>query len=69
MTNLLDVKMRHKDDGTPVLNRAEIERHTCDYLVQYGRDTRMYDLHTPMPTPIEEIIEEYCKIELRYMDF
>lgn len=69
MTNLLDVKIRHKNDGTPVLSRAEIECHAGDYLVQYGRDTRMYDLHTPMATPIEEIIEEYCKIELHYMDF
>lgn len=59
----------HKKDGTPVLHRDEIERHARDYLEQYGRDTRMYDLHTPMATPIEEIIEEYCKIELCYMDF
>lgn len=58
MTNLLDVKIRHKNDGTPVLSRTEIERHAGDYLAQYGRDTRMYDLRIPMVTPIEEIMAE-----------
>lgn len=69
MTNLLDIKIRHQKDGTPILRKDEIERHACDYLAQYGRDTKMYDLYTPMATPIEEIIEEYCKIKLSYMDF
>lgn len=69
MINLLDVKIRHTKDGTPVLSKAEIERHAEDYLARYEHDTRMYDLHTPMATPIEEIVEDYCRIRLLYKDF
>lgn len=64
MTNIPEFHVRRKGDGTPVLSANEIEGHASAFLRDYENATGRYSLTEPQATPIEDIIELYCKIRL-----
>lgn len=70
MKNIPEYHFKHnKKENTLILNAAEIEQHSSDFLQEYTKFNPQYSLSSPQATPIEDIVENYCGITTDYQTF
>lgn len=70
MKNIPEFRLKHnKKENTLILSASEIDSHASLFLQEFSKSNPEYSIFTPMPTPIEQIIESYCGIPLDFQTF
>ena len=60
----MHIEVKRKSNGLPVLSKGDIEEIAESYLGDFDSNI----LEEPMPTPIEEFLENYLHLEVDYAD-
>ena len=69
MKNIPEFDYRLNRDKEPILTANKIEEHAIEFLQEYQKTNSSFSIYDPQPTPIEDIIENYCGITIDYKTF
>ena len=69
MKNIPEYKFKRTKENTLILKASEIETIASDFIKEYSAFNSDYSLLSLKPTPIENIIENYCDIQTDYQTF